>query len=123
MQKVLQRVNDVRIECEQAMTSIDQYKELCSRYQENTLFLFQLLAESIAEITELREAKKPEIPVEVKKEERRQPVEEQKEVETVIPAIPQVCERMECYEKQIAALESTIQHLQKENEVVRIHHC
>ena len=64
MQKVLQRVNDVRIECEQAMTSIDQYKELCSRYQENTLFLFQLLAESVAEITELREAKKPEIPVE-----------------------------------------------------------
>lgn len=123
MQKVLQRVNDVRIECEQAMTSIDQYKELCSRYQENTLFLFQLLAESVTEITELREAKKPEIPVEVKKEERRQPTEEHKEVETVIPAIPQVCERMECYEKQIAALESTIQHLQKENEVVCIHHC
>lgn len=123
MQKVLQRVNDVRIECEQAITSIDQYKELCSRYQENTLFLFQLLAESVAEIHELREAKKPEIPVEEKKEERRQPTEEHKEEETVIPAIPQVCERLECYERQIAALESTIQNLQKEIEVVRIHLC
>ena len=127
MKKVLQRVNDVRIECEQAMTSIEQYKELCSRYHENTLFLFQLLAESIAEIHELKEVKKEETLVEVKKEEtlvevkkeeRTQPIEEHREAETVIPAIPQVCERMECYDKQIAALESTIHDLQQENDVV-----
>ena len=111
MQKVLQRMNDVRVEFEQATTTIAHYQELCSRYHDNSRFLFQLLAEAIGQISHLKKELGSQQPVIVVKQESQQPVVEKQE-EPPLPVVVPICEKIDGYEKQIAVLEATIRELQ-----------
>ena len=111
MQKVLQRMNDVRVEFEQATTTIAHYQELCSRYHDNSLFLFRLLAEAVGQISRLKKELGSQQQVIVVKQENQQPVVEKQE-EPPLPVVVPICEKIDGYEKQITALEATIRELQ-----------
>ena len=119
MQKVLQRMNDVRVEFEQATTTIAHYQELCNRYHDNSLFLFQLLAEAIAQISRLKKELGSQQPVIVVKQESQQPVVEKQE-EPPLPVVVPICEKIDGYEKQIAVLEATIRELQAREATERL---
>ena len=107
MQKVLQRMNDVRVEFEQATTTIAHYQELCNRYHDNSIFLFQLLTEAIGQIRRLKKELGSQQPVIVVKQESQQPVVE-KQKEPPLPVVVPICEKIDGYEKQIAVLEASI---------------
>ena len=119
MQKVLQRMNDVRVEFEQATTMITHYQELCSHYHDNSLFLFQLLAEAIGQISRLKKELGSQQPVIVVKQENQQPVVEKQE-EPPLPVVVPICEKIDGYEKQIAVLEATIRELQAREATERL---
>ncbi|KAK8826887.1 hypothetical protein WA556_004474 [Blastocystis sp. ATCC 50177/Nand II] len=104
MQKVLQRMNDVRVEFEQATTTIAHYQELCNRYHDNSIFLFQLLTEAIGQISRLKKELGSQQPVIVVKQESQQPVVE-KQKEPPLPVVVPICEKIDGYEKQIAVLQ------------------
>lgn len=116
MQKVMQRMNDVRVEFEQSTATITHYQELCNRYHDNTHFLFRLLAEAIDQISRLKKELGSQKPYVIVKQESQQPVVERQE-EVPIPEVSPICEKIDCYEKQIASLEARIQSLEEKTTV------
>ena len=120
LQKIQRRLLEVHAACEQVVrlhvhgnlqeNQSKQQSELLGLYRRNTLWLLQLLVEAISRIVQLqacsaappreealsKEPLAPAIPSPL----QEKPVEEE---------APKLSERLDCYEKQIQALETIIQ--------------
>lgn len=127
LQKIQRRLLEVHSACEQVVeiyflgdsqeNQSKQQTELLSLYRRNTQWLFQLLAEAISRIVQLQsssptpsreaepliESVMPAIPA----PQQEKPVEEE---------TPKLSERLDCYEKQILALEKIVQQQTEELE-------
>ena len=120
LQKIQRRLLEVHAACEQVVRLLvhgnlqenqsKQQSELLGLYKQNTLWLLQLLVEAISRIVQLQTCS------------AAPPREEAPSKETPAPAIPsplqekpieeeapKLSERLDCYEKQIQALEKIIQ--------------
>lgn len=120
LQKIQRRLLEVHAACEQVVRLLvhgnlqenqsKQQSELLGLYKQNTLWLFQLLVEAISRIVQLQTcsaappreeapSKEPPAPA-IPSPLQEKPIEEE---------APRLSERLDCYEKQIQALEKIIQ--------------